>query len=430
MKMNVENIMVKIKALTKRLGERTISIFKNSISKITKLKISLKFLKPLLSYRNILDIIILAAIGLCVYYILHLQHVINCTINDLKTTDTIIIERVCVHEQLAKHDSIKIDTSYQHGVVVENRFTISGLAEPNRIISLTVNGSVVAAVVTQGTRFAFNDVLAKPGLNHFVVKSLDDEGRSIILEEINFMYGKPPVQYLVHDFTRGDIARKQIALTFDGGWFDNVAGEILDILKEYNIKCTMFVTGNFMKLHPETVKRMVAEGHEVCNHSWSHPHLTTYEENGRHETVKGMNGRKLRRELEKAEKYFEKLTGTEMTKLWRSPYGEQNEEIRRWAAEEGYRHIGWTVGSSREDGMDTMDWVADTTSDAYYTADEIAGRLLSYGKNSEYGANGTVILMHLGSLRTKDYPHSKLPYIIQEFQKRGYKFVKVSEMLQ
>ena len=429
MKIDFKNILSKVKTFFKTIITWFIKIFKLTISKIGRIKTTGKHLKIRITPRKVLDATMLLAIGGCIIYIIHLHHTIKTTLIDLKTTDTIIIERVCVHEQLAKNDSIKIDTGYEHGVIVENRINITGLAEPNRIVSLSVNGVIVDAVVTQGTRFVFNDVLAKPGLNHFVVKSLDDAGRSIVLEEINFMYGKPPAEYLIHDFTRGDITRKQIALTFDGGWLDNVADEILNDLKEYDIKCTMFVTGNFMKRHPETLKRMVAEGHEVCNHSWGHPHLTTWEENGRHEIVKGMNRRKLKKELAKAEKYFKKITGTEMTKLWRAPYGEQNEEIRRWAAEEGYRHIGWTVGSSREDGMDTMDWVADTSSDAYYSADEIAARLLSYGKNSEYGANGAVILMHLGSLRTKDYPHSKLPYIITEFQKRGYTFVKVSEML-
>ena len=429
MKIDMKNILGKSGTFVKKIAKWCMKVFKLIVSKLGSIKIKGKNAKINITPRKVLDTIMLLAIGGCMVYIFHLHKTIKTTILDLKTTDTIIIERVCVHELLAKNDSIKIDTGYGHGVIVENRFTISGLAEPNRIVSLSVNGNIVDAVVTQGMRFVFNDVLAKPGLNHFVVKSLDDEGRSIVLEEINFVYGKPPVEYLIHDFTRGDITRKQIALTFDGGWFDNVADEILDYLKEYNIKCTMFVTGNFMKRHPETVKRMADEGHEVCNHLWSHPHLTTYEENGLHETVKGMNARKLKKELSKSENYYKKITGAEMPKLWRAPYGEQNEEIRRWAAEEGYRHIGWTVGNSREDGMDTMDWVADTTSDAYYTSEEIASRLLSYGKNSEYGANGTVILMHLGSLRIKDYPHLKLPFIINEFQKRGYTFVKVSEML-
>ena len=98
---------------------------------------------------------------------------------------------------------------------------------------------------------------------------------------------------------------------------------------------------------------------------------------------------------------YKAVTGKEMNKLWRAPYGEHNYEIRQWAAEVGYRHIGWTVGKNWEEGMDTMDWVADKNSPAYHSADEVVEKILAFGNGNKEGANGTIILMHLGTTRER-----------------------------
>jgi len=118
-----------------------------------------------------------------------------------------------------------------------------------------------------------------------------------------------------------------------------------------------------------------------------------------------------------------------MARLWRAPYGEHNREIREWAAEIGFRHVGWTLGRNWDEGMDTMDWVADKNSTAYHSADEISEKILTFGKSTANGANGAIILMHLGTERTDDYPHLKLTYIIEQLQKMNYQIVTISEML-
>jgi peptidoglycan/xylan/chitin deacetylase (PgdA/CDA1 family) len=79
--------------------------------------------------------------------------------------------------------------------------------------------------------------------------------------------------------------------------------------------------------------------------------------------------------------------------------------------------------------MDTLDWVTDKSAKTYHSADEIAEKILSFGERELYGANGAIILMHLGSERNDDYPHLKLPQIIQQFKARGYQFVTIPEML-
>ena len=119
-----------------------------------------------------------------------------------------------------------------------------------------------------------------------------------------------------------------------------------------------------------------------------------------------------------------------MSALWRAPYGYYNEEILEWAAKTGYKHIGWTVGRGWEENMDTLDWVKDKDSKVYHSADEIAEKILNYADKKGAGANGAIILMHLGSLRNDDFPHKKLPDIIEGLQKKGYELVTISEMAQ
>jgi peptidoglycan/xylan/chitin deacetylase (PgdA/CDA1 family) len=92
-------------------------------------------------------------------------------------------------------------------------------------------------------------------------------------------------------------------------------------------------------------------------------------------------------------------------------------------------HVRWTVGQGREETMDTLDWVADKNSKVYYTAEEIAQKILKFADEPNSGANGAVILFHLGTNRKDDFPHKKLPDIIDGLHRKGFKLVKVSEMI-
>ena len=100
-----------------------------------------------------------------------------------------------------------------------------------------------------------------------------------------------------------------------------------------------------------------------------------------------------------------------------------------WAAEAGFKHVGWTVGQGWEESMDTLDWVADKNSTAYRSAEEIAEKILNYGKGRNTGANGAIILMHLGSEREDDFPHKKLPEIIDGLKQDGYQLLTISKIL-
>jgi len=173
---------------------------------------------------------------------------------------------------------------------------------------------------------------------------------------------------------------------------------------------------------------MVAEGHEVGNHTFSHPRLTTYSTNRIHKTLPGINFDFIKKELDSTAKLFTQLTGKQMAPYWRAPYGEINKDILRWAANAGYRHISWTVDRQMNESMDSLDWVADQSSSLYLSSDEIKDRLLAFADNKER-AKGGIVLMHLGTERKVDIVHEKLEDIIDSFLAKGYEVVSVSALL-
>lgn len=326
-------------------------------------------------------------------------------------------------------DSLKITKPTNGAMVLSNRIDIEGEAGDNQIISLIVDGKIKEVTLPEKGKFVFKSIAAKRGSNTFTVKSIAENGQVTTLENIEIIYNNPTVRFLASNITRGNVLESKVALTFDGGYEANASEEILTILNEKDLRCTFFLTGTYINHYPDIVQRMVADGHEVGNHTWSHPHLTTFAENGVHLTRPSVSREFLQNELEQAAAVFTACTGKKMAPYWRAPYGEHNLEIREWAAELGYRHIEWTIGHKWESNMDTMDWVADTTSPAYRSAEEILDKVLSFGNDSDVGANGAIIIMHLGTLRNNDFPHKKLPEIIDGLREQGYQLVTVSEMV-
>lgn len=236
----------------------------------------------------------------------------------------------------------------------------------------------------------------------------------------------PVPSYTPPDITRGRADRMEVAITFDGGSDDNDATVILKTLRDRGIKTTIFLTGGFITNYPELVRQMVADGHEIGNHTMSHPHLTDFERTYRHVTLKGVDRAMLSRELREAAKLFKEVTGVEMAPLWRAPYGEANAEIRRWAFELGYVHVGWTYDSKRRESLDTLDWVDDVSSRLYRTSNEIRDKVLNFGQGR---VGGGIVLMHLGTGRKTDKASSILGEMLDGLQSRGYKLVKLSTLL-
>lgn len=311
---------------------------------------------------------------------------------------------------------------------------IEGKAEQCKTIGLIVNGELVKSVSTNSPMFYFRDVSVFRKENVIQAKCFSEFGN---------MYSNAVVVYYAEDLgnrnvfsytqlaednlLRGNLYRKEIALTFDGGSSGNLAKDILNILRKYSLKATFFLTGEFIEQYPEIVKEIVAEGHEVGNHTYSHPHLTTYAINRKQLTLDGVTKEFLHIELKKVDEAFYKITGKHMLPFWRSPYGENNDEIRRWASELGYTHVGWTSG--KDETLDTFDWISDTSVTEYKKPEQIAQQILNFGKGSQYEANGGIILMHLGTNRKDDFPNRAIPIIINGYLDKGYSFVTISHML-
>ncbi len=240
----------------------------------------------------------------------------------------------------------------------------------------------------------------------------------------------PSVPNPLADLSRGVPETGRVAITFDGGSYSNSAGRILDVLAERGLKATFFLTGEFMNHYPQVTKRIASDGHEVGNHMYSHLHLTTFEKDYRQDTLPGVGRDLVIKELLRNEKLFEDLTGKKMVKLWRAPYGEQNEEIRQWALQAGYRHVSWTYDPKTRKSLDGLDWVSDRASTLFLSSDQIVEKILSFDTDTELGLAGGIVLLHLGSERKSDPFHQRLGELIDRLQERGYKVGSVSQMLE
>jgi len=132
-----------------------------------------------------------------------------------------------------------------------------------------------------------------------------------------------------------DYPEKKIALTFDCAWGSEDIPEILNTLKEHDVKATFFIIGVWAEKNPDAVKMIAEQGHDVANHSYSHFRMGSID-----------NG-KIRTEISKCDSVLEKLTGKKVD-LFRAPYGDYNNNVVRIARELNHFTIQWDV--------DSLDW--------------------------------------------------------------------------
>jgi len=253
------------------------------------------------------------------------------------------------------------------------------------------------------------------------------QGRTAALRERTSRTAPPPA--FTEDLSRGSLEARQVALTFDADSERNGAEAILEALRARGLRATMFLSAGYIRKHPDLVRRIVADGHEVANHMKTHPRLTSFARDRRQATLPHVTREFVQAELGAAEESFREVTGRSLAPLWRAPYGEHNAEIRAWAAEAGYRHVGWTRDPGSRQDLDTRDWVADPASRIYRSSREIRDRILRFGAAGGHGLNGGIVLMHLGTQRRRDPAHARLAEILDALAARGYRLVTVSEML-
>lgn len=183
----------------------------------------------------------------------------------------------------------------------------------------------------------------------------------------------------------GDTSQKAIYLTFDEGYENGYTSKILDTLKENDVKTIFFVTSSYIKNNPELVKRMLDEGHQVGNHTISHPSLPD------------LSYEKLEHELLGLEKeFYEKFQVG--FKYMRPPAGEYSERVLAAAQQLGYKTIFWSFAYD--------DWYAD----------KIRGADYAYDKVMENLHNGAVLLLHAVSKDNAD----ALDRIIKDIRAEGY----------
>lgn len=240
---------------------------------------------------------------------------------------------------------------------------------------------------------------------------------------------RPPGTPLTQDelalnFTRGDLSGPRLLLSFDGGSEASAASSILNTLEREGVRTTLFLTGEFIRNHPDLVLHAVAKGHEIGNHTEHHPHLTTWESNRRHETRPEVNRTVLLAELEGARQALLEVAGVDMVPFWRAPYGEVNREILGWAAEAGYLHIGWSQG------LDSLDWVSDRSSRHYRSPQEFLSILADKARSEPHGLNGAITLMHLHSNRPAAEQFARhLGETIRWLRGAGYDLIPASELV-
>ncbi len=327
---------------------------------------------------------------------------------------------VSTNSKVVRADSLwfDLDTTVARA---EGRITFSIAGNPNAAVLLWHNGRLVPMPANGAKHNFLKNIPLYFGENRFVLWEYLANGKHILIDSFRVNWQSARLQFMARPLYRIPIKSKLVALTFDAGSSDRGSLNILDILRKKKIHCTMFVTGQFLRRYPDIVRQMILDGHQVGNHTFNHPHLTTYARNGKQQTLATCSRQFVIEQLLKTDTLFYHITGRHLAPFWRAPFGEFNRSILRWAAEAGFKHIGW----SRH--CDALDWVADSTSNLYRTAPEILNHFLQLEETS--GLQGRIILMHLGTDRKKDYPYQILTALIDSLRTRGYRFVTVGQLI-
>jgi peptidoglycan-N-acetylglucosamine deacetylase len=218
------------------------------------------------------------------------------------------------------------------------------------------------------------------------------------------------------------------ALTFDAHAEAQGATELLALLRSRSVHATIFVTGQFALRYPGIVRQAFLDGHEIGNHTFSHPHLTTWESNHRHDTRPRVTREFLQDELEQTRVAITAATGEPPAPLWRAPYGEHNATIRGWAAGLGLTHVDWTHADGRS--LDALDWVENPKARSYLSAEAMARRLIEFEARTGVPLAGSIVLMHLGNTRPDLPLLEALPIFLDETDRRGLRPVPVGVLLQ
>ena len=186
--------------------------------------------------------------------------------------------------------------------------------------------------------------------------------------------------------------KKQIAISFDAAWGNDDTETLIEILKEYDVPATFFVVGAWVDKYPESVKALSAAGHQIQNHSNTHPYMST------------LSSAQMTNELSACNKKIEEVTGKCPT-LFRPPYGDYSNPVIETVGNNKMYTIQWSI--------DSLDW-KDTA-----TPDSICQRVISKAHP------GGIVLFH----NDADHTPAALPTILKTLKDDGYEFVFISDLI-
>lgn len=184
---------------------------------------------------------------------------------------------------------------------------------------------------------------------------------------------------------------KNIAVTFDVAWGTENINEIVEILDKHNIKATFFLVGSWVDDNKEIVKMLSENGHEIGNHSNTHPNM------------KELSDDDIMNEIEVTSEKISNITGEKVT-LFRPPFGEANKAVMDICSALDYVPIKWDV--------DSLDW-------------KDIGSVHITERVSKGVQPGSIVLFHANTSNVGEY----LETIINELEGRGYSMGKVSDLI-
>lgn len=189
--------------------------------------------------------------------------------------------------------------------------------------------------------------------------------------------------------------KKPIYLTFDSGYENGYTAEILDILKEKKVPAAFFLVGNYIEENPELVKRMVAEGHIVGNHTMHHPDMSAIADE-----------EAFKKEITELEETYKTVVGKEIPKFYRPPQGKYSEANLQQAYRLGYTTLFWSLAY--------VDWLENDQPDETESINLLNKRIHP----------GAIVLLHSTSKTNSKI----LAQLIDDWKEQGYEFRSVSEL--
>lgn len=184
---------------------------------------------------------------------------------------------------------------------------------------------------------------------------------------------------------------KKISISFDAAYGDEYTQDILDTLDKYNIKSTFFLVGIWVDKFPSQVKDIAKRGHDIGNHSSTHPNMSELSKESMIEEIKS-NGDSMYKLTEK------------QSFLFRPPFGDYNDSLIQVCRENGYYPIQWSV--------DSLDW---KELGVQPVVDRVTRNIKS----------GSIVLFHNNAKYVREY----LPIVIERLIEEGYEIVPISELI-